>query len=170
MKKLLLLLLLVPIMSFAQYQEELDTEYQESEYQESEIPKHPNPIDYNGLLETMLENNILIVYTNNSIYELSRLTMNDNSEVRSSGENFFVVQDNTSRLVIVYNQLCEEIGRVQLLESENLAFLLWDGDTYYDSEFDFKIINREMNITKYYLKNGEYKYKRVIDENKDFDN
>jgi hypothetical protein len=70
---------------------------------------------------------------------------------------------------IVYDQLCKEIGRVQLKLSENVAFLLWDGDQYNDISFDFKIINREINMTKYYLKDGKYLYKKLIDENKDFD-
>ena len=170
MKKLLLLLLLAPIISFAQNEEELDPEYQEEVYQEEEIPKYENPIEYKGLIKTETKNDTLIVYSYNLEYELSRGNINSNSEVRCSGENFFVVQDNTIRSVIIYDQLCNEIGRVKLLDRENLAILFWDADDYFDSEFDFKIIDREINMTKFYSKNGQYKYKREIDENEDFDN
>lgn len=168
MKKLFLLLLLVPIVSFSQ-NEELDPEYQEEAYEEEAIPKHSNPLKYKGLVSPVLEGNQLIVYTASGNYELSRTTINGNSEVRCSGENFFVIQDNTTRSAIVYDQLCKEIGRVQLKLSENVAFILWDGDQYNDTSFDFKIINREINMTKYYLKDGKYLYKKLIDENKDFE-
>ena len=50
MKKLFLLLLLVPIITFSQNEEELDPEYQEEEYQEAPIPKYENPIEYKGLI------------------------------------------------------------------------------------------------------------------------
>lgn len=169
MKKLFLLLLLVPVVSFSQNEDELDPEYQEREYQEEAIPKLKNASVYKGLVAPVLEGSQLIVYTASGNYELSRKTINANSEVRCSGQNFFVIQDNTTRSAIIYNHLCKEIGRVQLLPSENVAFFLWDGDAYYGAPFDFKIINRKINMTKYYSKDGKYLYKKSIDENKDFE-
>lgn len=170
MKKLFLLLLLVPIITFSQNENELDDEYQERDYQEAPIPKLKNANVYKGLVAPVLEGSALIVYTASGNYELSRCTINSNSEVRCSGKNFFVVQDNTTRFAIVYNHLCKEIGRVKLLDGENLAIIIHDGSESYDIQYDFKIINHKINMTKYYLKEGKYLFKRVIDENKDFDN
>lgn len=171
MKKLFLLLLLVPIITFSQNEEELDPEYQEEEYQEAPIPKFKNPSVYKGLVAPELDGSTLIAYTASGNYELSRKTINSNSEVgRCSGKGFFVVQDNTTRFAIVYNQLCKEIGRVKLLDGENLAILIHDGSETYDIQYDFKIINHKINKTKYYLKDGTYLFKRDIDEYKDFDN
>lgn len=170
MKKLFLLLLLVPIITFSQNENELDDEYQERDYQEAPIPKLKNASAYKGLVAPELEGRTLIVYTTSGNYELSRCNINSNSEVRCSGKNFFVVQDKTTRFVIIYNHLCKEIGRVKLLDGENLAFLIHDGSESYDIQYDFKIINHKINKTKYYLKDGTYLFKRTIDENKDFDN
>lgn len=170
MKKLFLLLLLVPIITFSQNENELDDEYQERDYQEAPIPKLKNASVYKGLVAPELEGSTLIVYTASGNYELSRCTINSNSEVRCSGKNFFVVQDNTTRFAIVYNHLCKEIGRVKLLDGENLAIIIHDGSESYDIQYDFKIINHKINKTKYYLKDGTYLFKRAIDEYKDFDN
>lgn len=171
MKKLFLLLLLVPIITFSQNENELDAEYTEDAYQEAPIPKLKNAKVYKGLVAPELEGSTLIVYTASGNYELSRRTINSNSEVgRCSGKNFFVVQDNTTRFAIVYNHLCVEIGRVKLLDGENLAIIIHDGSESYDIQYDFKIINRKIKKTKYYLKDGTYLFKRSIDENKDFDN
>lgn len=168
MKKLLLLLLLIPTITFSQSDEDLDPEYQEVEYKERKITKLKSK--YNGLVVPVLEGSTLIVYSANRKYELSRCNINSNSEVRCSGLNFFVVQDNTTRFAIVYNQLCEEIGRVKLLDGENLAIIIHDGSESYDIQYDFKIISHKTNMTKYYLKDGTYLFKRDIDEYKDFDN
>jgi len=174
MKKLFLLLLLVPVVSFSQNEDELDPEYQEREYQEEAIPKLKNASVYKGLVAPVLEGSQLIVYTANGNYELSRMNINginidENNYIKVKGENFFVVQDSTARLAIVYDHLCKEIGRVQLLSSENVAITLDDGTETYDIQYDFKIINREIEKTKYYSKDGKYLFKRDIDENKDFD-
>ena len=171
MKKLFLLLLLVPIITFSQNEDELDDEYQEREYQEDPIPKLKDASVYKGLVAPILEGSTLIVYTASGNYELSRCTINSDSEVgRCSGKNFFVVQDNTTRFAIVYNHLCVEIGRVKLEPGENVAIIIHDGSETYDIQYDFKIINHKINMTKYYLKDGTYLFKRVIYENKDFDN
>lgn len=169
MKNLFLLLLLVPIITFSQNENELDAEYQEREYQETPIPKLKNASVYKGLVAPVLEGSTLIVYTSSGNYELSRCTINSDSEVRCSGKNFFVVQDKTTRFAIIYNHLCKEIGRVKLEAGENVAIMLWDGSDYYGAPYDFKIISRKINKTKYFSRYGKLLYKKAIDENSDFD-
>lgn len=169
MKKLFLLLLLVPIITFSQNENELDAEYTEDAYQEAPITKLKNASSYKGFVAPVLEGSTLIVYTSNGNYELSRCTINSNSVVKCSGKNFFVVQDKTTRFAIVYNHLCKEIGRVKLEAGENVAIMLWDSSDYYGAPYDFKIINRKINKTKYFSRYGKLLYKKAIDEDSDFD-
>ena len=170
MKNLFLLLLLVPIITFSQNDNHIeDAVIMLIEYQEAPIPKLKNAIAYKGLVAPVLEGSTLIVYTSNGNYELSRCTINSNSEVKCSGKNFFVVQDKTTRFAIIYNHLCKEIGRVKLEAGENVAIMLWDGSDYYGAPYDFKIISRKINKTKYFSRYGKLLYKKAIDEDSDFD-
>ena len=95
------------------------------------------------------------------------ISSGDSYDVIGSGFNFFVLQDNKRSCVIVYNQLCEELGRVSInlqtnpntgKKNEKVELVNMDNVNLYEKEI-FKIVNFQTNSIKYYDKNGKQIFK-----------
>lgn len=153
----------------AQEDEELDAEYKE-EKKEEKISPHKNPATFEGTIDVIEEGNIIIIYGNEE--ELSRMKrLNNQTEVKGSGVNFFVLQDNLNSQAIIYNHLCKEIARLKLSEEkdpithervENVDPFYWEGTDILYNQYDFRVINHAQKTIKYYNQQAKYLYTNVL--------
>lgn len=153
----------------AQEEKDIDDEYNE-EKKDEKLSINKNPEKFEGTIDVIEEGNILIVYGDEQ--ELSRMKrLNNETEIKGSGINFFVLQDNQNSQAIIYNHLCKEIARLKLSNLkdsitnerlENVDSFYWEGTDILYNQYDFRVINRAEKTIKFYNKQAKYLYTNIL--------